>query len=571
KNKKERRFYNMAKTYKVLEVKRTILADTVNDMELKEDAFSVDFYHKPGVGTMAIITAYNDDPVITDLGGSTSINNDQAEPTWSSYVSYADVDSTNLTLVIDDSAVEMVIAGTFDVTWTLTDGWGATDVLTKTITIVDVTLPVITDSVGNTTFEVHSAEPTWATGVTALDETDGDITSSIVITDAAAAMGTVGNFNILYNVDDAATNSAVQVTRVITIEDTTAPVLAGILADYSAEHDTVEPTWTAGVTSIDNYDGDITVGIVITESVNMAVIGDYVVGYSSTDANGNIATGSLTFTVEDTVAPVFSGAGAVDAVSYEYGTAEPSWDTNVISTDAYDGVITGGIVITFDPNVDMDTVGTFDVIYTSTDTSMNEAILTKTVTIEDTTIPVITASNANVDTEDASVWVSSATAADDYDGDVTSSMVITYFKADGTTPLATLADARTDLYAGLNVKVNYNVDDANGNSATEVIITLTAVDNTLPVITASSETINVSATATWTDSATASDNKDGAISPLTIAYFENDNATPIGNLATFRTYINNTGAGETGYVHYDVDDAAANSAVQVEISITATV
>ena len=495
----------MAKVFSVIEIKKTELVAKVATMGLVDDGFDLYFYHKPGVGTMAILAAFNTAPVITDLSGTVAFNNNASEPDWSTgYMSVADAETGDtITTVIDASEVDMIVAGTFDVTWTVTDGWGASDTLVKTITITDVTVPVITDSIGATTFETGTAEPDWSIGVTALDETDGVITGDIVITDAAADMNTVGNFNILYNVDDAASNSAVQVTRVITIEDTTIPTITlAVDEDVNTED---AAAWTNSAAATDNLDGDLTASIVIA--------------YFAADGTTPLSPDNLA------TARTALGAG-----------------TNV--------------VITY--NVD--------------DANGNSAVeVTITLTAIDNTVPVITASNANVNTEDASAWDNSATAADNKDGVITGDIVITYFKADGTTPLADLAALRTDLYAGLNVKVNYNVDDAAANSAVEKVITLTAVDNTLPVITAESEIIDVSETAAWVDSATALDNKDGAITPVVTTYFEADNTTPIANIATFRTYINNSGAGETGYVHYNVDDAASNSATEVEISVTATV
>jgi len=451
-----------------------------------------------GKNSWVMISYLNDLPVLADAGGVVSYEYGSTAPTYvtnntSTFVDITDGDSsTGYTLVADNSLEDMDTVGTFDVTFTVTDSAGNVGVpLAITFTIVDTTIPVITDTVGATTYEYGTTEPDWTIGVTALDGYDGDITSSIVVTDTAVDMDTIGTFDILYDVDDANSNSAVQVSRTITIEDTTLPV--------------------------------------ITDSIG--------------------------------------------ASTYEYGTAEPTWATGVTALDDYGSVdLTGSIVIT-DTAVDMNTIGTFDILYNVVDAQGNNAVqVVRTITIEDTTIPVITASGENVNTEDASAWTSSATAADDYlTTDITGDLIITYFKDDDITPL-TLSQAKTDLYAGLNVKVHYNVSDSSGNAAVEVIITLTAVDNTIPVITAVSELINVSETAAWVDTATALDNKDGVITGSIVpTYFQEDNTTSIASLALFRTYVNNSSAGETGYVHYNVDDAATNSATEVTISVTAEI
>ncbi len=172
----------------------------------------------------------------------------------------------------------------------------------------------------------------------------------------------------------------------------------------------------------------------------------------------------------------------------------------------------------------------------------------------DNTVPVITASSGVVNTEGAGSWTSTATASDNIDGNVTGSLVITYFKANGTTPLADLAAARVDLGSGLNVIVKYNVDDAATNSATEVIITLTANDNTVPVITLSglsSITIEASQSA-WVDpGTTVSDNYSSGLTTTTSGVVDNN---------TSGVYL----------LVYDVTDAAGNVAVTVQRTVTVT-
>ena len=409
-----------------------------------------------GKNPYMMISYLNDVPVLTDASGVVSYEYGSSAPTYvtgntSTFVNISDGDSSSgYTLTANSTAEDMDTVGTFDIIFTVVDSAGNTsDPLSITFTITDTTIPVITDSLGATTYEYGTSVPDWTVGVTAADDYEGDITSSITVTDAAVDMDTIGTFSIFYDVDDTEANSAVQVERVITIEDTTLPVITDSVGDSQFEYDTAEPTWTTGVTAADDYgSADLTVSIVITDTA-----------------------------------------------------------------------------------ADMGTVGTFDILYDVDDAQGNSATqVVRTITIVDSTAPVITASNANVNTSAASAWTSSATAADANYGDISGDLVITYFKADGVTPLATLADARIDLYAGLNVKVNYNVDDASSNSAVEVIITLTAVDNTIPVIIATSELINISETAAWDNSATASDNKDGAITPVVATYFEADNTTPIAKL-----------------------------------------
>lgn len=54
----------------------------------------------------------------------------------------------------------------------------------------------------------------------------------------------------------------------------------------------------AGVSAADDTDGDLTAAIVVSGTWNTAVAGQYVIGYSVTDAAGNTATASVTLVVE---------------------------------------------------------------------------------------------------------------------------------------------------------------------------------------------------------------------------------------------------------------------------------
>jgi hypothetical protein len=89
--------------------------------------------------------------------------------------------------------------------------------------------------------------------------------------------------------------------------------------------------------------------------------------------------------------------------------------------------------------------------------------------IEDTTIPLITLlGDAAVTTEVGGTYTDAgATASDNYDGDITSSIE----------QVSTVDTAIVDTYT-----VTYNVSDANGNAAVEVTRTINVVDTTIPLI-----------------------------------------------------------------------------------------
>ena len=168
-------------------------------------------------------------------------------------------------------------------------------------------------------------------------------------------------------------------------------------------------------------------------------------------------------------------------VSFEFGSDEPDWTTYVTVTD---GDHASGHTLTVDTSeVDMDTVGTFDVGFIATDSAGNASDEhTIEITIVDTGAPVITLTSTTVDVTASAVatWTPAtniASAVDDYDGDVSANVTFTYKQeTSGGTAIADLAGARTYLGTeGNAVYVTYDVDDSSSNSATQKTATFTAV------------------------------------------------------------------------------------------------
>ena len=88
---------------------------------------------------------------------------------------------------------------------------------------------------------------------------------------------------------DSSGNAASEVTRTVSVTDTTAPVITLVGdAEITVE---VGSTYTdLGATASDNYDGDISADIVTVNNVNTSVIGSYTVTYNVSDDAGNAAT-----------------------------------------------------------------------------------------------------------------------------------------------------------------------------------------------------------------------------------------------------------------------------------------
>jgi len=178
---------------------------------------------------------------------------------------------------------------------------------TQRVSIVDNEAPVLAGIPADETVECDvvpaAAQPTVtdncdASPTIALDEvrTDGACEDSYVLVRTWTATDACGN-----------TTSAQQV---ITIDDTTPPVLSGIPADLVGDCADGAGNPTTGVTATDNCDSDVE--ITFTEvnedgSAAEGCAGDVVIirTWIATDNCGNTAMGTQRVSITDTEAPVF--------------------------------------------------------------------------------------------------------------------------------------------------------------------------------------------------------------------------------------------------------------------------
>ena len=284
-----------------------------------------------------------------------------------------------------------------------------------------------------------------------------------------------------------------------------------------------------GAVATDNYDGDLTSSIVVSGSVDTSTIGTYTLTYNVSDASGNAAVPvTRTVNVVDTTVPVITLLGDT-TVTIEVGATYT--DSGATAADNYDGDLTSSIAIV--NNVDTSTVGTYTVTYNVSDTSGNAAdSVTRTVNVVDTTVPVITLlGDTTVTIEVGATYTDSgATAADNYDGDLTSSIAIVNNVDTSTVGTYT---------------VTYNVSDTSGNAAVPVTRTVNVVDTTAPVITLLGDNpMTIEVGSTFTDpGATASDAGDGDLTSSIVV-------TGSVDTSTLGTYT----------LTYNVSDASGNVA-----------
>ncbi|MDJ0497436.1 MAG: DUF5011 domain-containing protein, partial [Acidimicrobiia bacterium] len=332
----------------------------------------VDSSGNPASGFRTVDVVDTTAPVITLIGA-----NPQTIEVGSPYVELGATASDNYdgdltgSIVIDASAVNTAVVGSYSVTYDVTDSQGNPAVqVVRTVDVVDTTAPVIT-LVGANPQTIEVGSPYVELGATAFDVGDGDLTGSIVIDATAVNTAVVGSYSVTYDVTDSQGNPAIQVIRTVDVVDTTAPVITLV----GANPQTIEagsPYVELGATATDNYDGNITGAIVIDASaVDTGVVGSYPVTYDVTDSQGNPAVQVIrTVDVVDTTAPVITLVGANPQT---INVMSPYVELGATALDNHDGDITGSIVIDATA-VNTAVVGSYSVTYDVTDSQGNPAI-----------------------------------------------------------------------------------------------------------------------------------------------------------------------------------------------------
>ena len=265
---------------------------------------------------------------------------------------------------------------------------------------------------GDVTVTIEVGATYTDAGATASDNVDGDLTSSIT-TSGTVDANTVGTYTVTYNVDDAAGNAAVQVSRTVNITpDVTIPSIS-LLGDAEVSLELGSTYTDAGAAAADNIDGDITSSIVMVNPVDVNSVGTYTVTYNVDDAAGNAAV-QVSRTVNitpDVTIPVISLLGDA-TVSLELGSTYT--DSGATASDNVDGDLTSSI--TTSGTVDANTVGTYTVTYNVDDAAGNAAVqVSRTVNITpDVTIPSISLlGDAEVSLELGSTYTDAGATASD--------------------------------------------------------------------------------------------------------------------------------------------------------------
>ena len=390
---------------------------------------------------------------------------------------------------------------------------------TRSVTVVDTTPPVMTlYSPADVTVEVFSF---FTANITAVDRLDGVLTPSMATALTVNNCSSIGVFTVTYTSQDKAGNAAPPIVVTVRVVDTIPPVVTPVNGSFYALQGGTYFVYR-GATATDNYDGNVTskivqVGLYQFSPATIAALFNatppllsspdwsmypisffssysapqvltftnvgtlYVYVFSCTDASNNTGYGYRTVSLIDTWVPIiYLLTPNVDTLEgQKYPGPVTSNAVGAIAQDIHDGVIVnvGSVVSSslggvggFSMISSDAPIGTvFTVTYFVSDQAGNQAAnVTQTITVVDTVPPVLTMQGPLNDTVESGVVlpgdVFTATSFDEYDGNLTSSIVVTF---DG--PGAVLGNATSGYIFNISgvYEMHFTSTDVSGNTGTE--------------------------------------------------------------------------------------------------------
>ncbi len=268
--------------------------------------------------------------------------------------------------------VDVLAKGVYQLTYSAIDaaGNGATPVV-RTVTVEDQTAPIITllgDALMSLDCGVGFSDP----GATATDDCGGEIE---VTASGPVDTSQAGEYTVTYRASDAEGNDAEEVIRIVTVADTTPPVLA-LKGDAELVLQCGDGYAELGATVTDACDA--VAEVAITGDVDSNRIGVYTRHYDAVDASGNeAATLTRTVTVVGSSPPQIILTGAATITVACGGAYE---DAGANALDGCNSDISGSIVT--DNPVNTAVPGTYTVTYNVADgTGTPAAEVARSVTV----------------------------------------------------------------------------------------------------------------------------------------------------------------------------------------------
>ncbi|KRT57715.1 protein of unknown function (DUF5011) [endosymbiont of Ridgeia piscesae] len=225
-------------------------------------------------GSAPVITLLGDNPMTLQAGETFVDPGATANDTFDGDLSGS---------IVVSGVVDSSTAGSYTVTYSVTDAAGNSASASRSVEVVDSSDPVITLE-GDNPVAIEAGTPFIDPGASAEDDVDGDITDRILV-DGEVDVETAGSYQLTYTVSDSAGNTAT-VIRTVDVVAASAPIIA-LLGDNPYEVELGVEFSDPGATANDAFDGDISDRIEVTGSVDSGSVGSYMLVYSVSDNAGN--------------------------------------------------------------------------------------------------------------------------------------------------------------------------------------------------------------------------------------------------------------------------------------------
>jgi hypothetical protein len=216
-------------------------------------------------------------------------------------------------ITIDDSDVNTSVIGSYIIEYSVTDTYGNTAEVNRTVNVVDNVSPVIT-LIGNATITLERAVDTYTElGATASDNYDGNLTGNITINSSEVDVSVAGSYHVYYYVEDSSGNNDTE-TRTVNVVDTTNPLItihspldnatytdSSVSLQVSSNEDA---TWNY---SLDN--GLTNTTFTPNTTLSSLANGDYNLSVYAADLSGNENSSVVSFTIDVPAKKSSSGRG----------------------------------------------------------------------------------------------------------------------------------------------------------------------------------------------------------------------------------------------------------------------
>jgi len=358
-------------------------------------------------GSVSLIVDVTDNlPPVINLAGDTNPTVEAGTPyTDPGYEAYDIRGTTEIPLVATiTGSVDTDVLGLQTITYSVTDTGGNTVVAMRNVTVEDSIAPVLSGVPGDMT-SVEANGPggaivSWPTPM-ATDSFEGAIPVNCI--PASESLFSIGTTGVTCTARDSSGNTA-SGSFLVTVGDTVPPTPPTSPGSPTLDDITQEATAASGaivtwnVVSSDTVDPLPTISCTPTSGSTFA-IGTTTVVCTSTDSSGNSSVATFDVIVQDTTAPDFGPLADIFAEATSPAGAPVGFGP-FAGTDLVDGSVAAVCV---PPSGTLMSIGVTPVSCTATDNAGNPAVAGFAVTVGDTTAPMVSASNIDLQSYSADV------------------------------------------------------------------------------------------------------------------------------------------------------------------------